>query len=214
MNIDFTALNPTQAYHLMTQSIVPRPIAWILTENSRADRASGEQPSAYNLAPFSYFNAVASDPPMLMFSIGEKPDGGHKDTLLNIERSEKLVIHIASTEHIEALNQSAASLPYGESELAQSALGTTDFEGFSLPRLDDAKIALGCSLDHFHVIGNANQTLVFVKLEAAYYADEIAQQNPDNGRISIDAERLDPLARMGGINYAFLGKYLSLKRPA
>ncbi len=209
MRIDFNTQSPIQAYHLMTQSIVPRPIAWVLTENDSPDEAS-----PYNLAPFSYFNAVASDPPMLMFSIGMKPDGGKKDTLLNIERSKKLVIHIASSGHIEALNQSAASLPYGESELAQSALSTSEFDGFDLPRLSDAKIALGCTLNHFHIIGNAAQTLAFVNLEVAYYADEIVQQDESNGRITIDAKALDPLARMGGINYAFLGKFLSLKRPA
>ncbi len=209
MRIDFNTQSPTQAYHLMTQSIVPRPIAWVLTENESSDEAA-----PYNLAPFSYFNAVASDPPMLMFSIGMKPDGGKKDTLLNIERSEKLVIHIASSGHIEALNQSAASLPYGESELAQSALSTSEFDGFPLPRLSDAKIALGGTLNHFHIIGNAAQTLAFVNLEVAYYADEIVQQDESNGRITIDAKSLDPLARMGGIKYAFLGKFLSLKRPA
>lgn len=209
MQIDFKALNPTQAYHLMTQSIVPRPIAWVLTENT-----SSEKPSPYNLAPFSYFNAVASDPPILMFSIGMKPDGGKKDTLLNIERSEKLVIHIASAEHVQTLNQSAASLPYGESELTQSALSTTPFDGFDLPRLSNAKIALGCTLNHFHVIGKAAQTLVFVNLETAYYSDDIVQQDENKGRITVDAKSLYPLARMGGTNYAFLGEYLSLKRPA
>ena len=208
MLIDFNTLNPTQAYHLMTQSIVPRPIAWVLTENDSPNMAA-----PYNLAPFSYFNAVASDPPMLMFSIGMKPDGNKKDTLINIERSEKLVIHIASTEHIASLNQSAASLPYGESELTQSSLSTRTFDGFELPRLSDARIALGCTLNHFHVIGNASQTLAFVNLEVAYYADEIVQQDQSNGRITVSAQSLDPLARMGGTNYAFLGKYLNLKRP-
>jgi len=208
MLVDFTKINPTQAYHLMTQSIVPRPIAWVLTNNEASEKTAG-----YNLAPFSYFNAVASDPPMLMFSIGIKPDGGKKDTLQNIERNQKLVIHIASTGHIEALNQTAASLPYGESELAPSALSTVPFEGFDLPRLENVKIALGCSLNHFHTIGNAMQTLVFVNLETAYYADDIVQQNPENNRITVDAAGLDPLARMGGTQYAFLGEYLSLKRP-
>ena len=208
MQIDFKTLSPTQAYHLMTQSIVPRPIAWVLTENEPSEEAS-----PYNLAPFSYFNAVASDPPILMFSIGMKPDGGKKDTLLNIERSEKLVIHIASAEHIKTRNQRAASLPYGESELTQSALTTTPFDGFKLPRLSDAKIALGCTLNHFHVIGNAAQTLVFANLETAYYSDAIVQQDETNARITIDAESLNPLARMGGTNYAFLGEFLSLKRP-
>jgi len=208
MIIDFTALSPTQAYHLMTQTIVPRPIAWVLTENE-----SGSDDNRYNLAPFSYFNAVASNPPTLMISIGLQTDGSTKDTLANIKRSGELVIHIASTQHIDALNQSAASLPYGESELSASSLTTTAMENTSLPRLSDAKIAFACTLDHLHLIGQAPQTLVFAQIKSAYIADDIVQINEQKGRTLVDANALDPLARLGGSNYAFLGEHISLKRP-
>ncbi len=64
MNIDLSTLAPTQVYHLMTQTVIPRPIAWVLTD-------SGEQ--NFNLAPFSYFTAVSSRPPLLMISVGKSP---------------------------------------------------------------------------------------------------------------------------------------------
>ncbi len=208
MIVDFSALSAPQAYHLMTQTIVPRPIAWVLTENE-----SGNAENRYNLAPFSYFNSVASSPPTLMLSIGLQPDGSSKDTLLNIQRTGKLVIHIASTEHVEALNQSAATLPYGESELCASSLTTTSMEGSALPRLSDAKIAFSCELDHIHLIGEAPQSLVFARIKSAYISDEIVQIDEETGRTLVDAAALDPLARLGGSNYAFLGEYLSIKRP-
>lgn len=209
MIIDFTALTAPQAYHLMTQTIVPRPIAWVLTENE-----AGSGQDRYNLAPFSYFNSVDSNPPTLMISIGQQADGSSKDTLANIQRSGELVIHIASAQDIEALNQSAATLPYGESELAASSLTTTPVEGWALPRLSKTKIAFSCTLDHLHLIGKTPQSLVFARVNATYIADEIVRIDEANGRTIVDAAALDPLARLGGSNYAFLGEYISLKRPA
>ncbi len=75
MNLQLSSISPTQIYHLMTQTIIPRPIAWVLTD-------SGEH--NYNLAPFSYFTPVASNPPLLMFSVGKKPSGETKDTTRNV----------------------------------------------------------------------------------------------------------------------------------
>ena len=76
MDIDLAALGPAQVYGLMTQTLIPRPIAWVLSENSDG---------GLNLAPFSYFNAVCSSPPLVMISVGKKPDGSFKDTRVNIE---------------------------------------------------------------------------------------------------------------------------------
>ena len=74
MIIQFADLKPLQRYHMMTQTIIPRPIAWVLTEN---DNGSS------NLAPFSYFTALCSDPALVVLSIGKKPDGSLKDTRHN-----------------------------------------------------------------------------------------------------------------------------------
>jgi len=76
MELDISSLSPNQVYHTLIQSIVPRPIAWVLSENSD---------KSHNLAPFSYFTAVSSDPALLMFSLGKRPDNNaRKDTLVNI----------------------------------------------------------------------------------------------------------------------------------
>ncbi|GAK20463.1 hypothetical protein JCM19052_955 [Vibrio sp. JCM 19052] len=137
MNIDLSTLAPTQVYHLMTQTVIPRPIAWVLTD-------SGEQ--NFNLAPFSYFTAVSSRPPLLMISVGKKPNGDIKDTTRNALETGKLVIHIAPNDLADKVTLSSATLVHGESELETTQLETVDFQGFELPRLEGAPIAFGCKL--------------------------------------------------------------------
>ena len=81
MIINFSELKPTQIYKTMIQTVIPRPIAWTLTENENG---------TYNLAPFSYFNAIGSNPPMVSLSIGKRRDGRDKDTKRNIEEEKFL----------------------------------------------------------------------------------------------------------------------------
>ena len=71
MYVDITQLDPQQIYITLTQTVIPRPIAWVLSENANG---------SLNLAPYSFFNAVSSEPPLVMISTGLKPDGCPKDT--------------------------------------------------------------------------------------------------------------------------------------
>ena len=119
MYVNLDALSPNQVYFSIIQTLIPRPIAWVLSEN-----ADG----GFNLAPFSYFNAVCSDPPLVMLSIGRKPDGSPKDTRVNIEQRERFVIHIAHRELAKQVTESSATLDYGDSEVARLGLETVPFE--------------------------------------------------------------------------------------
>ncbi|MEM7193669.1 MAG: flavin reductase family protein [Pseudomonadota bacterium] len=188
----------------MTQTVVPRPIAWILTTNDN---------DSLNLAPFSYFNAVGSDPATLAFSIGLQPDGTEKDTLRNIRRDPHMVIHIASCSQLVDLNQSSATLPPGESEVSASNLSLVSEPHFPLPRLEEAKIAFFCRLDQIIEIGNNRQALVLAEVESIYVHDE-ATETLDNGRLKILADKVEPLARLGASEYVSFGEILSIKRPA
>ncbi len=85
MILDFATLTGGQSYFQIIQTLMPRPIAWVLTEHENG---------SYNLAPFSFFTAVCSEPPILMLSVGLKPTGEFKDTRTNLERSQRCVIHI------------------------------------------------------------------------------------------------------------------------
>jgi flavin reductase (DIM6/NTAB) family NADH-FMN oxidoreductase RutF len=203
MQIDLSSFSPNQIYHLMTQTVVPRPIAWVLTDSANEN---------YNLAPFSYFTAVSSSPPLLMFSVGKKPAGENKDTVENVKRTKQMVIHIASQDDASLVTKTAATLPHGESEVAINQIDLVPFEGFDLPRVASAKVAFGCSLYEIKEMGEAPQTLVFAKIETLFIDDTIHKED-EKGRLAIDASVIDPLARLGGGEYAGISSPFSLQRP-
>lgn len=202
MLIDFATLSPNQVYHAMIQTIIPRPIAWVLSENDN---------DSFNLAPFSYFNAVASNPPLLMFSAGPKPTGDLKDTTVNVKARKQFVVHIAGKSLAPELNTTSAGLEYGQSELSLAGLETTAFGDFALPRIKSAPVAFACELFKVDEIGNAPMSLVFGEIKHAYFADEFASES--DGRLQVQADALDPLARLGGNEYAELGPVFTLPRP-
>ncbi|WP_207062214.1 flavin reductase family protein [Motiliproteus sp. SC1-56] len=204
MQIDLGELSPSATYFNMIQTLIPRPIAWVLSEN--AD-------SSLNLAPFSYFSAVCSDPPLLMISLGKKPDGSAKDTRANIEARGHFVIQIPSMGLLEAMNESSMTLPAGESELDRLQLATEPFAGSALPRLKDAPIAYACELYELHEVGNTPQALIIGKVTQLYIDDRVATQDA-KGRLKVDAAKVDPVARLGASEYAKLGDIIRLQRPA
>jgi len=203
MNIDLSGLSPNQVYHLVTQTLIPRPIAWVLTD-------SGDK--NYNLAPFSYFTAITSAPPILMFSVGKKPSGEDKDTVVNVQKTEKMVIHISSADQFKTVTETAATLEHGVSEVEQANLSLAEFEDFDLPRLADCSIAFACSLYEIKYIGDVPQTLVFAKVEQLYIDDEVVKLD-DKGRVKVLAEKVEPLSRLGASEYADFGGIISQVRP-
>lgn len=202
MHIDMSTLEPIQAYGLMTQTVIPRPVAWILTQNSD---------ESYNLAPFSYFNGLASDPPMIMISFGLAPNGSLKDTRANIEARKEFIVHIAHREMAEAMTKSSATMPPNESEVEMLNLELADMPGSTLPRLAKCRIAYACEYDSMHMI--KDQAIVFATLKHLYAADSVVSQDA-KGRVSIDALAVDPLGRLGGGEYLGAGELIYVERPA
>lgn len=186
----------------MIQTLVPRPIAWVLSENAN---------SSYNLAPFSYFAGVSSDPPLLMLSIGEKPGGEPKDTRVNIIEREHFVVHIAHGEQADQLNESSRVLAAGESEITAADIELAKFTGVSLPRLAGCRVAFACKRYRVEAITDS-QTMILGLVTHVYIDDAIAQYD-DKQRLSVDVNGLNPLARLGGDEYALLGKTFSIPRP-
>lgn len=201
MLIDLANLSASRVYHTMIQTIIPRPIAWVLSDNGDG---------GYNLAPFSYFNGICSDPPLILLSIGKKPEGVIKDTRRNIAERERFVVHIAHSDLVEEVNASSAVLAHGESELARQRLAVTEFEGFELPRLADCRVAMACELYRLDEIGA--QALIFGRVRQMYLSDDIVTVG-EKGRLHIDARALDPIARLGGEDFATLGEVITVSRP-
>lgn len=202
MIIDLTKMSQNQVYHTMTQVIVPRPIAWVLSEHEN---------EKLNLAPFSFFNAVCSNPPVVMLSIGRKPDGSDKDTFRNIVERKQFVIHLAHSDLAPQVTKTAKVLAGGESELDLVGMDVVSFDGFKLPRLKDARIALGCDLYKLDAIGDSGQNLVFGRLMRIWVDDQVVGAD-SRGRTKINANALDPLGRLGGDEYVTSGEILSVPR--
>ncbi|MFP4542269.1 MAG: flavin reductase family protein [Opitutales bacterium] len=203
MELDLTARSGPHNYDLLTQTVTPRPIAWILSEN---------EDGSLNLAPFSYFNVVASRPALLSVSIGRRRDGTPKDTSANALAGRPFVIHLASQSLVDALNASAAPLAPGTSELTHLGLATVPLAGFPLPRLADAAVAYGCRLHQAVDLEAVPQTLLIAEALRAYVDDAVLT---DTATVlpSVDYARLDPLARLGRTAYAGLAKAFERDRP-
>ena len=128
--IDFNTIEATDRYKLMAGNIIPRPVAWIVTENN----------GFINIAPFSYFTGVASRPPLLMVSIGrrKKELNEPKDTFKNIKETKKATVCLVPLEMYEKMDKTGATLPYGVSEAKEF--------GIELERIDEnfPPIVKGC----------------------------------------------------------------------
>ncbi|EGA70477.1 hypothetical protein VISI1226_00390 [Vibrio sinaloensis DSM 21326] len=202
MNIELSTLAPTQIYHLMTQTVIPRPIAWVLTDSGKQN---------FNLAPFSYFAPVSSNPPLMMISVGKKPSGEVKDTTRNVLETGKLVIHIANVGQAEQVTQSAATLDHGESEVVASDIELVEFDGFELPRVKDCPVAFGCTLYEVQEIGATPQSLIFAEINTVYIDPEVIGDRSD--RLVVESLKVNPLSRLGGNDYSVLERTFSVARP-
>ncbi len=203
MILDLSKLKPAQVYFHMIQSLVPRPIAWVLSEIEQ---------EKYNLAPFSYFNAVCSNPPLIMLSVGKKPDGSFKDTRVNIEQRKDFVVHIAHRDMLEDLNQSSATLDADISELDQLGIETAGFAGSRLPRIRACKIAYACECYEIHELGSAPQSIIYGRVNRIYIDDDITSTS-EKGRLKVHADKLEPIARLGADEYMSFGEVISMPRP-
>jgi len=182
MQIDYSEIPPSVRYKLMAQSVVPRPIAWIVTENTDG---------TFNVAPFSYFTPLSSQPPALVVSVGHRPDGTPKDTLRNLREWGRCTLCLVAPEQTGPMHYSSKPLPPEQSEAERFEIGLTDWaEGFP-PRVADSPVAFACTLlQEVELPGSPTIPLIL----------QIRQQYLDDGCI-VDPERLyldcDLLARVG-----------------
>lgn len=204
MLIDLAAIDAKHIHPVLTQAVIPRPVAWVLSRNPG---------DGYNLAPYSFFTVVSSKPPILMVSVGKKPtDSQSKDTRVNIEARRQFVVHIGSASHAKAMTETSRHLDHGESELDRLDLDLVQDEAWPMPRLAGCAVALYCELRQVIEMGDAPQSLVFGDIKQVFADDRIASIS-DQGRFRIDARGIDPIARLGGSEYGTLGDILSVPRP-
>jgi flavin reductase (DIM6/NTAB) family NADH-FMN oxidoreductase RutF len=203
MEIDLGPLTEGQTYALLTQSIIPRPIAWALTDNSLPGDAQ------WNLAPFSFFNGIASDPPMVMFSIGSwDVSGKSKDTLVNLRKKPAFTIGIANQSQIKQVQQSATSLAHGVSETTEFGISVHPWD-WPTPLIDGCGINFACTLSKEVKVDESSQILVFAKITKIWVKDEAVSRD-EKDRIVIDPQKIDPLLRLGAGKYGTLGNVVPM----
>jgi flavin reductase (DIM6/NTAB) family NADH-FMN oxidoreductase RutF len=137
MEVDFDVLTPYQRYKLMTGLIVPRPIALVTTVNAEG---------VVNAAPFSLFNMIGEEPPLLLISLNRSTAGALKDTAVNILANGEFVVHIADEAMAQAMHDCSIPLPPDRSELDMVGLTTLPSSAVSPPRIAEAPVAFECRL--------------------------------------------------------------------
>ena len=186
---DFSTLSPRDIYRLVIEAVVPRPIAFVSTEGLDGSR---------NLAPFSFFNAVSSQPPAVMFACTPRRDGKPKDSLRNILETGEFVINSTHESFASKMNQTGADYPYGINEMEKVGLHPLPSVKVRPPRVAEALVQLECKLLQTVAIGSGlgSSTLVIGEI-LALHVNETALTGD-----SIAIEKYEPLARLGGLLYS------------
>lgn len=199
LSIEPAALTERETYKFLIGSVVPRPIAFVTTLNGET----------INAAPFSYFNVVASEPPLVSLSIQRK-NGMMKDTARNVLATNELVIHIVDESNVSDVNETAANLEADESELDRTAFTVQASDVIATPGVKEAKIRFECVLHHHLPIEQGEKTTAdfFIVRVVRFH---IQRDLYEVGRI--DASRLLPVGRMAGSTYSKLGELFDLERP-
>ncbi|MGF6355625.1 flavin reductase (DIM6/NTAB) family NADH-FMN oxidoreductase RutF [Paenibacillus sp. 4624] len=197
-------LTPKDNYKLMSGSIVPRPIAFVTTLS--------DHDGIINAAPFSFFNVVSSDPPLLSISVGRK-NGVMKDTARNVLAHNELVVHICDENIIEDVNETAALLEPHESELERTRLTTVPSSVVAVPGIQEALIRMECKLyQHIPISNDAGvpvSDLLLVRIVHYHFSEKVYLA--DKGYILMD--QLKPVSRLAGNDYAKLGDRFTVIRP-
>ncbi|QGZ30858.1 flavin reductase family protein [Stutzerimonas stutzeri] len=200
MQLDFSRLTPADAYRWLTSTVTPRPIAWVSTRSREG---------ISNLAPFSFFQVISSDPPTLLINVGLK-DGAPKDTARNAEETGELVVQLVGAGQAHAMNASAAVLPHGHSEFEHCAIASEPASLVDVARVKGAPIAFECRVAQIqpYPLASPNCYLIFAEVLLAHIDDAVL-----DARGRIDPARLDLVGRLGGISYAYTRERFEMVRP-
>jgi flavin reductase (DIM6/NTAB) family NADH-FMN oxidoreductase RutF len=199
--LDPKDLTQRENYKLLIGSIIPRPVAVVSTQS-----ADG----IVNIAPFSFFNIVSSEPVILSLAIQRK-EGELKDTARNLLATKEAVVHILDQTNVQEANKTAALLPADQSELTVSGFTTTASKTIAVPGLNEASVRLETIL-HQHVPIKKDQQLTADLLLLEVVGYQIAEDVYQDGKI--DPRALQAVSRLAGNSYATIGEIFDIKRPS
>lgn len=186
-------------YKLLVGSIIPRPIAFVTTQS---------EAGVVNGAPFSYFNIVSSNPPMVSLAI-QRQNGVLKDTARNIYGNGEFVVHIVDDQNVAQVNETAASLPASESELVVAKLTQVTSKQVTVPGVKESKVRMECKLVRAIPLGGDEPgSDLFIGEVVQFHIEEAIYEK---GRI--DPRGLNAVSRLAGANYAAIGDIFAMERP-
>ena len=184
-HFDLGAMPQADVYKLLASVILPRPIAWIVSKDD-----SG----AVNAAPYSFFNILGSDPPVIAVSFAKAPDRDMKDSLHNIHRDGEFVVNLVPEELAEAMNTTATNAPRGLSETNLVGLELLPGNVINVPRIARSPVALECKFFQTINLGGTSTILlakiVYVHVRTSAFADV--------DRLHIDPSKMRLIGRMHG----------------
>lgn len=192
---------PAEIYPWIIGAVVPRPIAFVSTIDRRG---------VVNLAPFSFYNAVSSAPPVLMFSVSRKRAAAKKDTLLNIEENGEFVVNSTHDWMAEEINQTSADYPHGISEAEKVGFHELPSTWVKPPRIAECGIHFECRLERIVEIGEGevgSVSVVFGRIVGMHIHPSMMTGNYP------DFDKIRPLGRLGGAEWSKGGTVFTLPRP-
>ena len=198
--LDFSALTPREAYKVMIGTIVPRPIAWVTTISPEG---------VVNAAPYSFFNCLSADPPILALGVENKPDKTFKDTAWNIRMTECFTVNIVDRANVEAMSVTAAGFAPDIDELEMAGLTAAVGTKVACPRIAEAPVSFECRR-YLGIEVSSAREIILGRIVMAHVREDII----DTSTYYSDHEKLDALGRMGGNGYAGTLDYFDLPTPS
>lgn len=203
MKIDPKALNQEDSSHLLTDIVIPRPIAWVSTVDEHG---------IYNLAPFSAYGIVSTRPMVVGFSVGIKRDGQKKDTLRNVELTREFVINIVTKDLAEQMNITSALYPSDISEFEKAGLTSMKADFINAPLVAESPVNMECCVMQIIEFGkpSPSYSLIIGEVLCVHIREEF--YNSETRRVS----NLNAIARLGGEQdlYCLGQDTFNMKRPS
>lgn len=199
-SFDFSDLSPREAYKVMIGTIVPRPIAWVTTVSPEG---------IVNAAPYSFFNCLSADPPILALGVENKPDRSFKDTAYNIRMTECFTVNIVDRANVEAMAITAAAVAPDVDELQIAGLTAAPGEKIASPRIAEAPVAFECER-YLGIQVSSAREIILGRIVMAHIREDII----DPATYYSDHQKLDAIGRMGGNGYAGTLDYFDWPTPS
>lgn len=198
------------SYNLMISTVTPRPIALVSSRSSTG---------VDNVSPFSYFNAVAHDPPMLVIGFCRKGGGGlPKDSLANILETKQFAVNIISEWYLDAANHACGNFAPEVDEFLESGMTKVECVSVTAPRVKEAAVTYECTLEHVYPVtdteGRPTTDIVLARVVRIHVDQHVLVDNFDPTKPIVDTNKLRPVGRLGGNTYCNpLGETVDIARP-